>query len=310
MIKKKVLVTGANGTLGSEIINQLKKRKINYVGLYSKKTNITNYNTLEKLFIKEKPNYIIHTANKVYGIGGNKNKEFEMLNENLIINSNLLKLSKIYKIKKIICIGSSAVYSDKYKKNIKEKKIFKFEPHKSEYYYGMSKRILYLQLKALVIKTKIKSTYIVLNNLYGKNDNFNIKSGHVVPSLIHKFYLAKKNNQPVNLWGNSQTKRCFLYTKDAARMIIKLLNIDIPIINISGSTEITIKKLADIIGDIYQHNYKINWQKKTMLGVSQRKLDLTLQKKFKLKEYYSLIDGLKETIIWFCNNYNSKNIRK
>ena len=99
--------------------------------------------------------------------------------------------------KKIIFISSSAIYSEKLKNNIKEKNFFYGKPHKAEYYYGLSKRIFYDQLVSLNLDHKINYSYIIMNNLYGPNDNFNIKNGHVIPSLIHKFYIAKKNNSYV-----------------------------------------------------------------------------------------------------------------
>lgn len=307
---KKILVTGANGTLGSAILELLKQKKINHAGVFSKKTDMTNLKKIDNLFKLKKPDYVIHCANKVFGIGGNNQKKFEMINENLIINSNLLKVCKKYKIKKILFIGSSAVYSDKFKKNIIEKNIFKFEPHKSEFYYGLSKRIMLHQLISLSRETKIKFCYVIMNNLYGIKDNFNVNTGHVIPSLIHKFYLAKENKSNVKLWGNPETKRTFLYTKDAAKILLKLLNKNISLINISGKQEITIKNLSEVISKIFKFKGKIKWERNKLKGVNQRNLNRDLQNKLGVKENYSLENGLKETISWFVKKYKTKTLRK
>ena len=304
-----ILVTGGNGLLGSQIIKLLKDSNHNYLNCTSKKLNLVNYNRIDSFFKKNKPTHVIHTANKVYGIGGNKKKKFEMINENLIINSNLFKVCKKYKVKKITCIGSSAVYSEKYKNKIKEKNIFKYDPHSSEFYYGVSKRVMLHQLKALADQTKIKFCYIAMNNLYGINDNFNTENGHVVPSLIHKFYLAKKRGGSVKLWGSPKTKRCLLYSKDAARMILEITKKNIQIINLSSINEITIGQLTKIISKTYNFNGRITWMKKNFIGVDRRKLDTSLQAKFKIKEEYSLKKGLAETIAWFNKNYQKK-VRK
>ncbi len=307
--KNKILVTGGNGLLGSQIIKLLKDSNRNYLSCSSKSLDLINYSKIDYFFKKNKPTHVIHTANKVYGIGGNNKRKFEMINENLIINSNLLKACKKYKIKKITCIGSSAVYSEKYKNKIKEKNIFKYNPHSSEFYYGVSKRVMFHQLKALTDQTKIKICYIVMNNLYGINDNFNKENGHVVPSLIHKFYLAKKKGDSVKLWGSPKTKRCLLYSKDAARMILEITKKNIQIINLSSINEITIGRLAKIISKIYNFNGKIIWKKKFFAGVDRRKLDTSLQSKLKIKEEYTLKEGLAETIEWFKTNYQKK-VRK
>lgn len=306
----KVLVSGGKGTLGSAIIDHLKEKKIRHFYFSSKKVDMTNLKNLDLFFKKNKPTHVIHTANKVFGIGGNASNKFEMINENLIINSNLFKICKKYKVKKILCIGSSAVYSEKYKRRIKEKNIFRFDPHCSEFYYGLSKRIMLHQLISLNKQTGIKFCYVIMNNLYGIKDNFNVDTGHVIPSLIHKFYIAKKNNSVVKLWGNPKTKRSFLYTKDAAKIVLKLLDSKFSIINISSKQEVSIENLSKMISKIYNFNGKVQWQKKKHQGVSQRNLDTKLQNKLNINEYYSLEDGLKETISWFKKKYNSSQIRK
>ena len=269
--KEKIFVTGGNGLLGSQIVRLLKERKQKYLSLSSRKLDLTNYQKLDNFFKKKKPTHIIHTANKVAGIGGNNKTKFEMINENLIINSNLLKACKKYKIKKIIFIGSSAVYSEKYKNKIKEKNIFKYEPNYSEFYYAISKRVMLHQLQSLAEQTKIKFCYIIMNNMYGMNDNFNTVTGHVVPTLIHKFYLAKKNNNSVHLWGSPKTKRCLLYSKDAAMMILKIMKKKIQIINLSGKKEISIGQLSKLIAKNYNFNGKIFWEKKIFKGINRRK---------------------------------------
>lgn len=308
-IKGKILVTGSKGLLGSQILNLLKKTKQNALGFSSKNLDLINLKKLDTYFKKNKPQYVIHAANRVYGLGGNFTKKFEMINDNLIINSNLLKVCSKYKIKKIIFISSSAVYSEKFTQNIKEKNLLKFQPHISEFYYGISKRVMFHQLQALYEKENIKFTYIIMNNLYGINDNFNLKNSHVVPALIHKFYLAKKRNKTVSLWGNPRAKRCLLYSKDAASMILEILRTNVKLINLGSRKEITIGKLSKILSKIFQYDGKIIWQKKPFKGVNKRSLNLKLLDKLNIKEKYSLEEGLKETIDWFKLNYKKK-IRK
>ena len=306
---KKILVTGSSGLLGSQITNLLIKKKYNVEGLSSKKIDLVDFKKLNLYFKKSKPKIIIHTANKVFGIGGNYQNKFEMINENLIINSNLLKACKIHKIKKFIFISSSAVYSEKFKHNIKEKNIFTDVPHKSELYYGISKRVMLNQLEALYKDFKIDYCYIVMNNLYGINDNFDINNGHVVPSLIHKFYLGKKRNKNVYVWGKSSTKRCFLFSKDAARMIVEIMNENIKVINLSSKNEVTIGELSSKISKILDFKKKVIWKNTPFKAAKRRSLDLSILRKMGIKEKYSLEDGLKETIEWFKKNYN-KNIKK
>jgi len=305
----KILVTGAEGLLGSQIVNILKKK--NYKKIYptnSKNLNLLNYKQINSFFKKNRPEIIFHTANKVYGITGNQNNSFNMLNENLVMNSNLILAAKKYKIKKIIFISSSAIYSEKLKSNIKEKNFFYGKPHKAEYYYGLSKRIFYEQLVSLNLDHKISYSYIIMNNLYGPNDNFNIENGHVIPSLIHKFYIAKRNNSYVQILGKKKDKRCFLFSEDAAKAIIKIAGKNIKLINVSSSKEYTIDTLVNKIAKIFNYNNKILWKSLGFKSPSRRKLNISLLKKTNFNESTSLNSGLLKTIKWFKVNY--KNVRK
>ena len=120
----KILITGSTGLLGSALVKNLRDKKFKKLILInSKKINLTNLNSIKRLLLKQKPKYIFHCANKVFGFGGNQSNKFEMLNENLLINSNLLKAVLVTKVKKILFVGSTAVYNEKLKYNISEDKI-------------------------------------------------------------------------------------------------------------------------------------------------------------------------------------------
>lgn len=305
----KILITGSNGLLGSSLKKQLNKNKYtNILSPHSNKLNLFYLDKIRNYFKKNKPEYIFHLANRVYGIGGNAKSKFELLNQNLIINSNLFQVCSEYDIKKIIAIGSSAVYSSELQTNIKEDKIFYGEPHNSEYYYALSKRIMLRQLEILYQQNKINYTYVVMNNLYGKNDNFDIKKGHVVPSLIHKIYLAKKKKKNVYLWGTGKEKRSFMYSEDASRALIKIMKKNIKKINLSSYSEHKIKDLAILIQEKLYMKKKIFWLNKNQ-GVKRRKLNTKLlRENIKFSEKVTLEKGIEDTISWFLKNY--KNIRK
>lgn len=305
----KLLITGSNGLLGKNILEKSKK-KYKIIPLNSKICDLRNSKKTENFLLKSKPDIIIHAANIVYGITGNKKNSYSLLNDNLLINTNILNAAKKIKPKKIIFISSSAVYAEKYKKNIKEKLLNNFLPHQSELNYGLSKRIFYYQLVALKEQYEIDFTYIILNNIYGKYDNFNISTGHVIPALIHKFYLAKKNNKNLTILGKKNDKRCFLNASDAAIAILKLVNKKINIINLSSKEEISILNLVNLIKKFYSYNGKITWKKLNINSPTRRHLNLDKLKKIKFKQKVSINQGINETIEWFLKNYKNKELRK
>ncbi len=297
---ERIIITGANGLLGSSLIQQLKKQKFKRIYELNRKVcDLENRLETKKIISKINPHYLFHCANKVYGIRGNTRNKFEMINTNNIINSNVLNAVKSLKIKKIIAIGSSAGYPN-LKKVLKEEDFLKKEPHSSEFYYGISKRDLYYQLQALKETKKIRFNYVIMNNLYGIRDNFDIENGHVIPALIHKCYLSKKFNKKFKVLGKIDDKRNFLNSMDAARaliMIAKKYNEDL--INLGSNNEISIKHLANLIMKISNNNNDILWEKISTKAVKKRQLDLKKLSKLNFKEEYTIEKGIEETYFWF-----------
>lgn len=303
----KILITGSSGLLGSALVENLKEKKYkNLILINSKNVNLTNLNSIKKLITKNNPKYIFHCANKVFGFGGNQSNKFDMLNENLLINSNLLKAVINSKVKKILFVGSTAVYNEKLKYNISEDKIFYRKPHSSEYYYSLSKRIMLEQLLALKNFYNIPYVYVVMNNLYGPKDNFDIKTGHVVPSLIHKCLIAKKNNSIFNVWGSPKDKRCFLFSQDAAEALyLCMKQKKFNVINVGSAQEYKINDLVKIIKNELNFLGKIKWINSDIKTIKRRNIDLTRLKRTGFKEKWSLSLGIRKTILWLKSNYKS-----
>lgn len=300
-----ILITGSRGLLGSAILRNLNKKGYKKILSPSKEElNLINLKKSDNYFKKNKPEIIFHCANVVYGISGNYKNGFNVLNGNLLINTNVLLLTNKYKIKKFNFISSSAVYSEKkgvYKYS--EKDFLKDEPHKSEYEYGLSKRIMYHQLNSIKDKD-FKFKYFIMNNLYGIKDNFKIETSHVIPALIHKFYLSKLKSKSVKILGSGKNIRCFMNSKDAAEAIFKNLKNKRKVINIGSKTEVTIDYLVETLSQIFNHR-KITWIKSKYKPISKRSLNLSILKKTGFKEKYSLREGLEDTVNWFMKNYKT-----
>ena len=306
----KYFITGSTGMLGRALIKVLKKNRKNIIlESNSKKNNLLNFKKLDNFFLKNKPDIIIHLASIVYGIGGNYSNKFVMINENILMNSNLFKVASKNKIKKIVCVGSSAGYSNNYLK-MKESDFLKFMPDQAEIYYGWAKRTMLMQLKAMNDQFGIKYNYVIMNNLYGKYDNYNIVNGHVIASLIHKFYLSIKFNKLVEVWKPKDARRSFLYVDDAVDGIIKIMNSNEKIVNLGGRNYFTIYQVVEKISEIYNYTKEIKWINNKFKATKKRFLDYKKIAKMGFKEKTSLEDGLKKTITWFIKNYNKKLIKK
>lgn len=299
----RIVVTGSDGLLGNALVRELKKQKFQKIYKLNRKAcDLENKSETIKIIKKINPNYLFHCANKVYGIKGNSKNKFEMINTNNIINSNILNAIKNIKIKKIIAIGSSAAYPNS-NKILKEEDFLKKEPHESEFYYGISKRDLFYQLEALKESKNIKFNYVIMNNLYGIRDNFDIENGHVVPALIHKCYLSKKMNKEFKVLGSANDRRSFLNSIDAARALIIIAQKSKEnLINLGSKNEISIKNLANLIMKIVDNENDIIWEKIPNKAVRKRRLDLKKIEKLNFKEEYTIEKGIKKTYFWFKKN--------
>ena len=309
-MKKKYFITGSSGMLGKALIALLKKNKNNIIyESNSKKNNLFNLRKIDSFFLNHKPDIIIHLASVVYGIGGNYQNKFALINENLLMNSNLFKTAVKYKTKKVVCIGSSAGYSSNFLK-LKENNYFKFMPDKAEVYYGWSKRTMLMQLRAMREQFKINYKFIIMNNLYGLHDNFNISNGHVIPSLIHKFYLAKKLNKSLKVWKPKDSKRSFLSASDAARGILKIIDSKETEVNLGSKKYFTIEQIIQKISKLYNFKNKIIWVDNKFKATKKRILDYKKITKLKFSEKTPIDDGLKKTHQWFVKNYHKKTLKK
>ena len=311
MIEKnsKIYIAGHNGLVGSAVYDLLLRQGYkNILCKRKKELDLTDEKKVDFFFKKNKPKYLIICAAKVGGILENKNYPLEFLLDNFLIEKNLLMVAKKYNIKRTIFLGSSCIYPKKSKTPIKESYLMSGKLEKTNESYALAK-IIGIRLSEILYK-KYKKDIICLmpTNLYGKNDNFDISSSHVIPGLISKFLNAKKKKLNVEVWGSGRPSREFLHVDDLANAILTILKVDkkkinkifkgkLPIINIGSEESITIKKLALLIKKIINHKGKIFFNKNYPDGTINKNLDSTIIKKLKWKAKIKLAEGLHRIII-------------
>ena len=136
-------------------------------------------------------------------------------------------------------------------------------------------------------------------NLYGINDKYDEKISHVIPALIKRFLLAKKNmKKTVEVWGSGNPKREFLFADDCASAIYFIMKRDLKIdlVNIGSDKDISIKELAQTIKKIINYNGKILFNRSMPDGVLRKKLDISKLKNLGWKPSVKLQDGIKRVV--------------
>jgi GDP-L-fucose synthase len=294
------LITGGEGLLASSIEFGLKPSK--------KQLNILNYNDLCHYIEANKIDSIIHTAARVGGVKANTDFVFDFFSENMLMSLNIMNACKKYSIKKTIFIVSTCAFPVNTELPLKEENLHNGEPHNTNFGYAYAKRMLEVGSRALKNQYKISSYCLIPCNLYGENDNYNFESGHVIPSLIHKCYLAKLNNTKLEVWGSGKAEREFIYVKDFASIIGKIYKEDIDInetMIVSPNHTHTIQEIVEVIAKKINFTGNIFFDKTKPEGIMKKNsCNDKFKKYFPNFKFTSLDEGLDNTIEYFIKNYD------
>ena len=310
-MKKKVLVTGGDGLVGSAIKEASKNyieygHKYEFIFINRDSGDLTNEKDVKYIFDYFKPNYVIHTAAKVGGIGGNQARHADFFRDNILMNTHLIHYCTNFNIQKLLAFSSVCVFPDNLA-TLQEDKMHDGPVFENNFAYGYAKRMVDVQIQAYKKQYEIKNYCSVIpGNIFGKNDMYCLKHGHVVPMLMHKLYLAKKNNTDFEIWGDGKSLREFLYVNDVANILVRLLGLDeLPDrLIISGPQQYSIKELVELLVEISGFEGNVVWQTDKPNGQRSRPTDLTkLQSLFDV-EFTPLKTGLKLSWDWLIKNYD------
>lgn len=307
---KKILVTGASGFLGGHIIEKLKKLDVQILAPSHKELDLTRDDACRAYFSNQRPNLVINCAGSISGLLNILKNPAEIFDNNVRINLNVLKFACEFGAEKLVNIGSTCAYpGDLPTGYFKEEEFLNGAMHKSVEAYGFSKRAMYVGGKAYRQQFGFNSMTLLLTNMYGPRDVFSIERAHVVSALIKKFIDAKLKSEPsVEVLGTGKAIREFLYVEDAADAIIKaaeIYNEDMPL-NVGTGTETPILELAKLIKEISNYSGQIKWNTAGPDGALRKVSDISrIKSKLNWEPKYDLKTGLRKTIKWFEDNYES-----
>jgi GDP-L-fucose synthase len=294
-----ILLTGHKGLVGSAISQELD------CFVYHEKIN--ELKSFQEFVLDNKIDTIIHAAGKVGGLQTNYENKIDFYLENSKLNNIIFEVCYKNKIKNLINFSSTCVFPNQIDYPLVEEKIFQGVPHYSNDAYAYSKRMM--QMLCQFAKNEGYNYYtLVPTNIFGENDNFNLYHGHVIPSLIHKCYLAKENNTNFIVWGSGNPLREFIYSKDIAKLVKNFLNmqIDFDSIIISNSIEISISDGAKLIAKFLGYTGEIVFDDSKPEGQFRKPTDNKRLKSLMPNfEFTDFEIALKNSVDWFVNNYHS-----
>lgn len=304
-LDSKIYVAGHRGMVGSAIVRNLEsKGYTNIIYKTSKELDLRIQNDTEKFFEKEKPEYVFLAAAKVGGINANNTYPAEFIYDNLMIATNVIHSAYKYNVKKLIALGSSCIYPKFSQQPIKEGSLMngKLEPTNEAYAIA---KIIALEL-CKFYRREYNCDFIsaMPTSLFGINDNFDLETGHVIPSLMRKFHEAKlRGDKKIVMWGTGKPRREFLYVDDLADCLVYLmLNYSEEThINIGTGKDIEIRKLAEIIKTVVGYEGKIINDTTKPDGTPRKVLDIEVLNNTNWKPSINLEDGLKIMYQWYLN---------
>ena len=313
---KRCLVTGGTGFIGSNIAKQLlqegvhvrvisHKRKMPFC---HKKLEIINGNLTEYDFCKE----VVKDVDIVFNCASFTSGSFNIVNNpslfimpNLMINAQMVDACCKASVEKFIFISSAIVYPEKNTPH-KEECVWKDDVPKSYEALGWLNRYLEKLFQFYHDNFDINICVVRASSVYGEGDNFDLKTGRVIPSLINKISSSKNK---IEVWGDGSCIRDFIYIDDLVRGIflaMKYYSCGKPI-NIASGVSYSVDECIEKIFSITGKKLDIIYNKDKPSTVSKTRIDINLaNEKINFKPLYSFEEGIKKTIEWYNDNLKEK----
>ncbi len=293
-----VYVAGHRGMVGSAIVRRLEKDGFtNIITRTSKNLDLINQQAVSEFFKSEKPEFVFLAAAKVGGIIANNTYRAEFLYENIMIQTNVMHNAYLNNVKKLLFLGSSCIYPKMAPQPLKEEYLLTGLLEPTNEPYAMAKIAGIKMCDAYRTQYGCNFISVMPTNLYGPNDNYDLKNSHVLPALIHKFHIAKIQNLPnVEIWGTGTPMREFLHVDDLADACCFLMqNYNEPgIINIGVGADCSIKDLALLIAKIVDYKGELKFDTTKPDGTPRKLMDVSKLRSLGWKHKINLEEGIKK----------------
>ena len=304
----KIYVAGHRGLVGSAIVRNLEAKGYkNIIYRTHKELDLTNQESVRRFFEEEKPEYVFLAAAKVGGIHANNTYPADFIYDNLMIQNNVIKAAHDFEVKKLLFLGSTCIYPKMAPQPIKEEYLLTGSLEETNEAYAVAK-IAGLEM-CKFFKRQYGDNFIscMPTNLYGPNDNFDLKNSHVLPALIRKFHEAKVNNsEAVEVWGTGTPLREFLYVDDMADACVFLMeNYDgEQHVNIGTGEEVSIRELAETVKEVVGFDGELVFNTEMPDGTPRKLTTVDKLHGLGWKHKVSLDKGIRLAYSWFLENYN------
>ena len=296
----KIFIAGHNGMVGSAIERKYRQEGFkNILTFSSKELDLRDQSSVDEFYKKEKPDFVILAAAKVGGIRANNKYKAEFIYDNLMIESNVIHFAYENNVKKLLFLGSSCIYPKHSPQPIKEEFLMSGHLEPTNKPYAIAKIAGIELCKSYREQYGCNFISAMPTNLYGTNDNYHFENSHVIPALLRKVVLAKKNNDPfVTVWGSGKPRRDFLNVDDLADACFLLMRQydESEPINIGSGSDISITELINIIMEEIDYNGEVKFDTSKPDGTMLKLLDISKIKSLGWAPKIKIREGIRKAI--------------
>jgi GDP-L-fucose synthase len=266
-------------------------------------TDLRDWKQTEALFQHIQPDVIIHTAWTGGGIGYMRSHPGSIARDNTLMACHVFEAARKFGVIKVVGIGSVCSYPKYTEVPFREEDLWLGYPEETNAPYGISKKMMLVLTQSFAEEFGLDGVHLLMVNMYGPWDNFDLASSHVIPAMIRKFLAAKeRGDSKVTLWGDGSPTREFIYVSDAAEAVVlatERYDSSEPV-NIGSATEASIRDLAARIQELVGYRGEIVWDTTKPNGQPRRKLDVSKARdRFGFEAQTQLDEGLERTYRWY-----------
>jgi GDP-L-fucose synthase len=304
--ESKIYVAGHRGLVGSALLRRLTAKGYNnLITRTHAELELTDQAAVRDFFATEKPEYVLLAAAKVGGIHANNTYPAEFIYSNLGIQTNVIDACHESGVKRLLFLGSSCVYPKVCPQPIREEYLLTAPLEPTNRPYAVAKIAGIEMCHAYNRQYGTRYMAVMPTNLYGPNDNYDLKNSHVLPALIRKMHDAKQSNAAeVVVWGTGTPRREFLHSDDMADACIYLLeqpedrlqplfsDEHPPLVNVGCGEDLSIRELAELVRDIVGFRGQLTFDTSKPDGTMRKLLDVTRMKALGWQATIGLRDGI------------------
>ena len=302
--KKKILVAGGTGFVGKAVIGKLKERGLPYIATsLSQGTDFRNFEQTLSYFEKHRPDIVIHTAAYIGGIQFGIDHAGELFFDNMLISTHLIEAARRTHVSKFVSPIANCAYPDVSEGMLEEDRFWDGKIHDSVLPYGLVRKAQWAQTWAYHKQYGMDFINLILPNMYGPGDYFDVERSHALGGLIMRIENAREKKDPeVVVWGTGRPVREWLYIDDGAEALVRAMNIDYAVepVNIGVGKGISVKDLSQLIANIAGYTGRLVFDTTKPDGTLYKVMNNIKGKElFKWVPETKLEEGIQKTIAWY-----------